>query len=349
MAERIAVGMSGGIDSSVAAALLKDQGFEVFGMTAKLWPSGSRCCSDEDIRDAQRVCAHLGIPHYVVDLHEEFHAWIIDYFVAEYVRGRTPSPCALCNHRIKFGALMTRALDSGALRMATGHYARIVPDLTGLAHLRAGLDAKKDQTYFLFDLTQAQLSRTLFPLGEMTKTEVRRYAKQAGLPVTSRGESQDLCFAKSGEHHRIVEALHPDAAKPGDIVDAEGRKLGTHEGLHRCTIGQRRGLGLARGTPLYVSEIRADTHTVVVAPRAALYRSSAIVKSLNWISAPPPSSGFRARARIRYNHEAALCRVDLNNDGVATVTFEEPQFAITPGQIAAFYADDELLGGGWIQ
>jgi tRNA-uridine 2-sulfurtransferase len=349
MKQRIAIAMSGGIDSSVAAALLQEQGNEVIGLTAKLWPDGSRCCSDEDIRDAQRVCDFLTVPHYVVDLHEAFQEEVINYFVSEYARGRTPSPCAVCNRQIKFGLLMDKLTALDADHMATGHYARIAKDSKGVSHLLTGLDTKKDQTYFLFDLSQKQLARTLFPLGEMTKEQVRQYAGKKRLPVTKRPESQDLCFAEAGEHYRIVEQFLPNAVHPGDVVDEKGKKLGTHQGLHRCTIGQRRGLGIASGKPLYVADIDAAKNTVTVADKSSLLKKTALVEKINWITGSHPSRSFPATMKIRYNHAAAPSQIKPVGGHSAVVTFDEPQFAITPGQIAAFYEGDELLGGGWIE
>ncbi len=341
--------MSGGLDSSVAAAILQEQGSEIVGLTAKLWPDGSRCCSDEDIRDAQRICDFLGAPHYVVDLHEAFQEKVINYFVSEYARGRTPSPCAVCNRAIKFGLLMDKLSPLDASFMATGHYARIAKDAKGGFRLRTGMDSKKDQTYFLFDLSQQQLAATIFPLGEMTKDEVRKCAKKKNLPVTRRPESQDLCFAESGEHYRIVERFLPGATRPGDVMDVGGNKLGTHQGLHRCTIGQRRGLGIAKGRPLYVADIDSEKNTVTVAGKDCLLSTMVRVENINWIAGDFPSCTFAATTKIRYNHAAASSHIKPTGDHSAVVTFDEPQFAITPGQIAAFYDCDELLGGGWIE
>jgi tRNA-specific 2-thiouridylase len=233
--------------------------------------------------------------------------------------------------------------------MATGHYTRIAKDKKGVYHLHAGLDSKKDQTYFLFDLSQQQLAQAIFPLGRLTKDEVRKYAKKKSLPVTKRPESQDLCFAESGEHYRIVERFLPGATQPGAVLDADGKKLGIHQGLHRCTIGQRRGLGIAKGKPLYVADMDAATNTVTVAGKGGLLKKKVCVERINWVTGTPPSDTFPATAKIRYNHVAASCQVEAGDDCCAVVVFDEPQFAITPGQIAAFYDGDELLGGGWIE
>ncbi|MDP6524139.1 MAG: tRNA 2-thiouridine(34) synthase MnmA [Kiritimatiellia bacterium] len=345
----VAVAMSGGMDSSAAAALLIDRGHKVFGLTAKMWSSGSRCCSDEDIRQAQRVAAVLEIPHYVIDLHEPFSEQIVGYFADEYVAGRTPSPCGLCNPLIKFGLLMDKARTLGAELLATGHYVRLHKDDSGICHLFSGQDKNKDQSYFLFDLSQEQLSSSIFPVGGMTKREVRDYTEKRGIPLANRGESQELCFVTDGEHYELTEKLRPDVRKRGDILDTGGHKVGEHEGIHRFTVGQRRGLGIALGEPMYVVRLDADTNTVVVGKRSELDMPSATVGRVNWISDRKPASPFPATTLIRYNHAGAASTVTPNEDGSASVVFDEPQFAVAPGQIAAFYRDDELLGGGWIQ
>lgn len=280
---------------------------------------------------------------------KHFQEKVINYFVSEYARGRTPSPCAVCNRHIKFGLLMDKLTAIGAACMATGHYARITKDWNGVFHLHTGLDSKKDQTYFLFDLSQQQLARTIFPLGELTKARVRTYANKKNLPVTKRPESQDLCFAESGKHYRVVERFLPGATDPGDVVDTKGKKLGVHQGLHHCTIGQRRGLGIAKGKPLYVADIDAEKNTVTVAEKSRLCKKKAFVDRINWIAVAPASHAFPATAKVRYNHNAAPCRIESGSNYSAVVVFDEAQFAITPGQIAAFYNGDELLGGGWIE
>ena len=347
--DRIAVAMSGGLDSSVVAALLQLQGHEVFGLTAKTWPSGSRCCSDEDIRSAQRVASHLGIPHYVVDLSEGFERDVVRYFADEYAAGRTPAPCAVCNRSIKFGSLLEKALRLGASRLATGHYARIVAGRDGTRRLLRGLDIAKDQSYFLFDLSQRQLARALFPLGEMTKEEVRQFAAGHDLPITNRVESQDLCFAAPGEHWRVTERYRPEIRKQGRFVDARGRELGRHEGIHHFTIGQRRGLGIGRGGKrLYVAALRADTNEVILGERHLLTRRGCTVSRVRWTSGTCRETLFRASTRIRYNQSPAPSRVQPAGNDSVDVIFDEPQFAVTPGQVAAFYDGEELVGGGWI-
>ena len=349
MKETIAVAMSGGVDSSTAAALLVEQEHKVIGLTARMWPAGSRCCSDDDIESARQVAVHLGFAHHVVDLHESFQRQVVDPFVAEYARGRTPSPCALCNRYIKFGALMDSARELGAARIATGHYARITQDAGGIRHLLTGVDTAKDQSYFLFDLSQEQLAAALFPLGTMRKSEVVAYARERGVPVTKRPESQDLCFAEPGRHYAVVELLKPDVRIEGDILDMKGRKLGRHEGLHRYTIGQRRGLGIAAGKPMYVVRIDAASNTVVVGDESDVMQKQAAVAGVRWISGVEPASAIKCGTRIRYNHDAAVSVVMPRGPDSASIQFDEPQFAVTPGQVAAFYVGDELIGGGWIE
>lgn len=343
-----AVAMSGGLDSSVAAALLQSQGHEVVGLTAKTWPSGSRCCSDKDIRSAQMVAAQLGIPHYVVDLSEQFERDVVRYFADEYAAGRTPAPCAVCNRAIKFGSLLDKALKLGASHLATGHYARVVPGREGTLRLLRGKDKAKDQSYFLFDLSQRQLGRALFPVGEMTKADVRGFATGHELPITRRAESQDLCFAAPGEHWRVTEQYRPDARKQGWLADVSGRQLGRHEGIHRFTIGQRRGLGVSGGKRLYVAALRARTNEVILGERRHLLRNALTVDGLRWTSGVSRDGPFRASTKIRYNHPAASARVFPEPDGTARVAFDEPQFAVAAGQVAAFYDGEELVGGGWI-
>ena len=347
--QKIGVAMSGGVDSNAAAALLLDQGAEVVGLTVKMWGGGSRCCSDEDILHAQHVAATLEFPHYVVDFREEFQREIVDYFADEYASCRTPSPCGRCNPLIKFGALMDRAAAMGITKLATGHYARITVDEAGVCHLRRGQDATKDQTYFLFALTQHQLKNVLFPLGEMGKEDVRAYCEKRGVPGGMRKESQELCFVTSGHHSELTEQLRPEVRRCGWIVDAAGNRLGRHEGIHRYTVGQRKGLGIAVGAPVFVVSLDAEENTVVVGPREDLYSATFRVEGVHWTTGSVPEDVFDACTKIRYNSEAAVSRVTPVSDGNAVeVVFESPQFAVTPGQIAAFYVGDELVGGGWI-
>jgi tRNA-specific 2-thiouridylase len=349
MSTRVAVAMSGGVDSSVAAVLLADEGADVFGLTAKTWPSGSRCCSDEDIRSARRVCDRIGIPHYVVDLSEVFEESVVAPFVEEYLAGRTPSPCAHCNRSIKFGALMQRAIGIGAAALATGHYARVDYTVDGRFRLLRGLDRAKDQSYFLFDLSQEQLARTRFPVGAMEKARVVALARERSLPVQDRPESQDLCFVAEGAHPEFIERRAPARVRPGPILDERDRVLGRHEGIHRFTIGQRRGVGVAAGEPRYVAELDAGTATVRLAGREALMKTGASLVGVRWTSGRAPAGPSRVQAKTRYRQALAPAEIVPRDGGIAELRFDEPQFAITPGQVAAFYDGDEHVGGGWSQ
>ena len=345
---RIVVAMSGGIDSSVAAALLVEQGHEVIGLTAHMWRDGSKCCSAEDIQQARKVAWHLGITHHVLNADDKFKSEVVDPFVAEYLRGRTPSPCILCNQKIKFGFLLTRAAQLGCAALATGHYAR-VEQVNGAFHLYAGRDKTRDQSYFLHRLSQRQLAHSIFPLASLIKHEdVTAYARQKSLPLSSRGESQDLCFVANDDYGSFVETRSPGAAREGPIVDSNGKRLGTHKGLHNYTVGQRKGIGIQSPEPLYVVALDPAANTVRVGPRSETAAGTCIVRDTHWISGTPPSSGTSCQVRIRYRHEGASADLRLASDGSVEVHFREPQFAITPGQAAVFYDGDEVLGGGWI-
>jgi tRNA-uridine 2-sulfurtransferase len=356
---RVVVGMSGGVDSSVAALLLRDAGHEVTGVTMSIYSGepaaeGARPPSDScygpgearDIEDAAAVCAHLGIRHAVVDLRAEYRALVLDYARAEYQAGRTPNPCVLCNQRLKFGLMLSRlSAQEGASwdRLATGHYCRVVqaPD-TGRWAIRRGADDAKDQSYFLCMLSQDQLSRLLFPLGGLEKPRVREIARAAGLPVHDRTESQD--FAAGG--YRAVLAL-PE--HDGPIVDAEGREVGRHRGVWGFTVGQRRGLGVGGAGPLYVTGMDAQTNTVSVGPDAALFGSACTARAVNWAAVAEPSGPVRLAVKIRYRNPAAPATVHPLPGGDARVVFDEPQRAIARGQWAVFYDGDILVGGGVIQ
>ena len=355
---RVVVAMSGGVDSSVAAALLAEQGHDVIGVSMQLYDnsavtdSGQRafgtCCTIDDLYDARRVAATIGIPHYIVNFESQFGEHVISNFVREYVSGRTPIPCSHCNSDLKFAELLDRAKVYDADLLATGHYARIVRDDRGKYHLHRGADNSKDQTYFLFSLTQEQLSRASFPVGHLDKDAVREHARRLHLHVTQKPDSQEICFVPDGDYAKFIEKRAPEAARPGTIVDNGGRVLGTHGGVHRFTIGQRKGLGLSSTEPLYVLEIKPDAAQVVVGSRDDLGRTTLTAREVNWISGEAPSDWLRVSAQIRHRHAAAPARVRSTNEKGAELEFDAPQSAITPGQAVVFYDEDEVLGGGWI-
>jgi tRNA-specific 2-thiouridylase len=340
--------MSGGTDSSAAAAMLVDQGYEVIGLTAHMWKDGSRCCSLEDVERARRVCGYLGIRHYVVNAQERFTDHIVNPFVEAYASGRTPSPCIQCNAFIKFGFLVDRARQLECSHLATGHYAR-VEERDGRYHLLCAVDPRKDQSYFLHRLNQQQLEYILFPLAALTKDEVKAYSDRRGLPVIPRGESQDLCFVEEGRLPEFVERRDPSVAKPGVIQDTEGNVLGRHNGLHHFTVGQRGKLGIALGERMYVSRLDKENNVVVVAPRPGAMKADCTLTDVHWILEEAPGKELVLEVRPRYRSEGAEATVCLSGDGRhATVHFKEPQFALTPGQAAVFYQGKEILGGGWI-
>jgi len=350
---RVVAAMSGGVDSSVAAALLVERGYEVIGMSLRLaaestspGPS-SGCCSVDDFRDAARVAEILGIPHYVIDMREAFHRAVVAPFVEEYLAGRTPSPCILCNREIKFGALHRKARELGAAYVATGHYA-IREHCDGRYRLRRGADVAKDQSYFLFEMGQDQLAATLFPLGRLTKDEVRRLAQAKSLPVASKPESQEICFVPDGRYADFVAKQAPDRVRPGVIRDGDGRELGRHEGVHRFTVGQRRGIGVAASEPLYVASVDAVTATVVTTPRERLARSGLEASGVRWTSGRPEPRGAAVEVRMRHRHRPVPARVHSVGGDRIRVLFETPEAAVTPGQAAVLYREDEVIGGGWI-
>lgn len=350
---RIVVAMSGGVDSSVAAALLVDQGYDVVGISLRLAeerPGGSSsgCCSLEDFQDAARVADALGVPHYVFDMREAFARDVIAPFVDEYLAGRTPSPCILCNRSIKFSALRRRAAELGADYVATGHYARRDHDGTRF-RLRRGLDAAKDQSYFLFELDQEALSHTLFPVGAMSKDEVRAYAAERGLVNAAKADSQEICFVPDGRYADFVEKMAPGRTRRGDVVDDRGRRLGSHDGVHRFTVGQRRGLGIAHAEPLYVEAVDAATATVRVGGRENLLRGGLLADDVVWTSGRAPECDETLTARIRYRHRGVAATVRPAVEGSIDVRFEEAQEAVSPGQAVVFYRGDEVVGGGWIR
>lgn len=348
--------MSGGVDSSVAAARLVEAGHEVIGLSMQLYDqrdggtSFGSCCSLDDLYDARRVAAALGIPHYIVNFESQFHDTVVRNFVDEYAGGRTPIPCVHCNSTLKFAHLVDRAAGLDAAAVATGHYARVEFDEDQRRfRLLRGSDLDKDQSYFLFALTQDQLSRALFPVGAMTKPNVRAHAERLKLAVADKPDSHEICFVPDGNAGDFVDRhLDDEAAREGEIVDTAGVVVGRHRGLHRYTVGQRKGLGLAKPTPMYVLRLEPADHRLVVGPRSDLGRRELTATGVNWIAGAPPDGPRRVTARIRHRHADAAATVVSGGEGRASVTFDEPQMAVTPGQAVVFYDVDEVVGGGWI-
>lgn len=364
-AELIAVAMSGGVDSSVVAALLHSEGQPVVGMTMQLWnqqripeliPEGGaagRCCSLDDVYDARHVAQSVGIPFYVVNFEDRFEQEVVAPFVQDYVSGRTPIPCTICNNLIKFDQFLDMAKQVGAETIATGHYARIERDeTTGRWLLRKGVDESRDQSYFLFGLTQDQLSRSSFPLGGMQKDEVRALAKKLNVPVADKGESREICFVPNGDYAQFVEKYLEEkggTVSQGVVVDSDGKALAEHGGVHRFTVGQRKGLGIALGQPAYVTEIRSATGEVVIGSKEALNKTTFEVERLNWISIPELTEPLRVEAKIRYQFRPRAATIRPTGDPArVAVEFDAAQLAITPGQAAVFYHGDVVVGGGWI-
>ena len=352
--------MSGGVDSSVAAALLAEQGHDVIGLSMQLYPqngpstslgAGSQfgsCCTLDDLHDARRVATTLGFPHYILNLEERFNNTVISNFVHEYASGRTPLPCAHCNSDLKFSTLLERARGFGSDSVATGHYARIDRSPAGRWLLKRSVDRDKDQSYFLFSLTQDQLAGAIFPVGSLSKPAVRAEARRLGLTVADKADSQEICFVPDGDYAAFVASRTADS-RGGAILDEQGRALATHGGVHRFTIGQRKGLGISTGMPLYVLKIDADSGDVTVGPRSSLERTSLTASDVNWVSTDAPSDWLRVSAQIRHRHRAAAGRVRALDDRRAEFEFDDPQAAVTPGQAVVFYDEDLVIGGGWIE
>ena len=369
----IAVAMSGGVDSSAVAAMLRAEGRNVIGLTMQLWnqrrlaghegmPESvqGRCCSIDDVYDARRVAETLGIPYYVVNHEERFERDVVRPFVEEYLAGRTPIPCSLCNNHLKFDQLLVVARQIGADQIATGHYAQVVFDEPlGRWLLKRPADQSKDQTYFLFGLTQEQLSRTLFPLGGMTKPEVRELARKHSLAIAEKPDSQEICFVPGGDYKRFLEAYLteqgntssgiPATTIAGEMVTTDGKVIGEHTGVHNFTVGQRKGLGVATGSPLYVIQIKNDTRQVVVGKDEDLYSRTLMAHRVNLISTAELREPMRVAVKIRHRHQPAAAMIESAGPDKIRVTFDEPQRALTPGQAAVFYDGDVVIGGGWIE
>lgn len=356
--EKVVVAMSGGVDSSVAAALLKEEGYQVIGVTMQIWPSDRNagvdrfggCCGTGAIEDARKVAYKLGIPHYVMNFREIFAREVIDDFCQEYRQGRTPNPCIRCNQYIKFGALLEKARGLGADLFATGHHARIERDEnTGKYLLKKGVDRRKDQSYFLYPLTQSQLSRTLLPVGNLTKEKVREIAEEMALPVAAKPESQEICFIPDNDYAAFLTDYIPGAARPGIILNERGDTLGSHRGIIFYTVGQRKGLGISGKEPFYVIAIEAERNAVIAGTKGQASGEELIASSLNWILMDTLTQPLATRAKIRYRHQEAEAIVTTLDKEQVQVKFKEPQFAITPGQAIVFYDKETVVGGGIIE
>ena len=353
---RVVVGMSGGVDSSVAAYLLKEAGYDVIGVTMQIWQDeepetveeNGGCCGLSAVDDARRVAQNLGIPYYVMNFKNEFRENVMDYFISEYLSGRTPNPCIACNRYVKWESLLKRSLDIGADYIATGHYAQIEKLPNGRYSLKKSATAAKDQTYALYNLTQEQLSKTLMPVGQYTKDEIREIANKIQLPVANKPDSMEICFVPDGDYAGFIEENTDKKIEPGNFVNTKGEIIGRHKGITHYTIGQRKGLNLSMGHPVFVVEIRPETNEVVIGDNEEVFAKELVADRLNFMSRADFEDGMEVLAKIRYNHKGSVCRLYHEDEDKVRCVFLEPQRAVTPGQAVVFYEDDYVLGGGTI-
>lgn len=355
LGKRVVVGMSGGVDSSVTAHLLKEQGYEVIGMTMQIWQedapddNSGGCCGLSAVDDARRVCQKIGIPHYVVNFRKDFKKYVIDYFLDEYQHGRTPNPCIACNRYVKWESMLQKALQIGADYIATGHYARIIKDeTTGRFSLKQSKSLAKDQTYALYNLTQHQLAHTLMPLGDYTKDEVRAIAKEIGLAVATKPDSQEICFVPDNNYAGYIEQETGKKCTPGNFVDTSGKVIGQHKGLIHYTIGQRKGLGLSMGKPVFVQRLKLETNEVVIGDNEELFKTTVKANHLNFMAFEKLEGTIKCLGKIRYNQKPEPCKISMLDEETILCEFDDPQRAITPGQALVLYDGEELIGGGTI-